>query len=468
MIVFILAACNGKENNQQNEQRVLRIATNMVSSTTDTQWFRQQYTELYQFSHQNVEIEVVPFVDYSQMRYQTEPAEMPDEAESLKQLLTGPNPPDVVVFDLTLLRSSVEENLLMQLDPLIAEDKFDTSDIVPAVLEGIRNAGDGVLYGLAPSFTSSALFYNKKFFDDSNVPRDGMTWDEVFDLARLVSSGEGNDRKYGFSFNRWSGDPFYDMRVYTETLGLRMIDENGEKMTVGNSAQWEKVFSTIAKLNADKIVPQPIDWSQPRDDWGPFADDRFLSGDLAMVIAEYGYINQLLDANRNAEKIKGFEPIDWDVVTVPVHPEAREYGTSIYLSGVMAINAKAQNPDDAWDYIKFMNSEELAKLKGYNSYDLVSRKSYIKPKEGLNYNVAAFYQLLPAPPVDEYKVINKYNLWPVQQMGSELLQEVIKGNKTSKEALTEWQTRGDQQIKELKANAGTGDGAVVPLPRAVY
>lgn len=472
LMTSVLAACMNKNSgNQEGKERVLRIATTFSGGGGDDQWFRQQFTDLYEFNNKNVTIEIVPIVDYSQYRYQQEISQpvIENPSENLLKLLTGDNPPDLVIADLQLLRDMINENAMKQLDPLIAEDKFDTTDIVPSVIDGIRDAGDGSLYGLAPTFSSNALFYNKKFFDGSNVPVDGMTWDEVFNLARMVTKGEGADRKYGFSFTRWSDDPFYSMRMYIEPLGLRMIDEKGEKMTVGNSAQWEKAFSTVAKLHTDKIIPQPFDYSRPMDMpvYSPFGDDRFLSGDLAMVIADYGYINQLLEANRNAEKIKDFERVDWDVVTMPVHPEAKEYGSSIYLNGVMGINAKAQNPEDAWEYIKFMNSEEWAQLKSYNSYELVSRKSYIKPKEGLNYNVAAFYTLLPAPFVNDQKIMNEQNLWPVQHIGSEVMQEVIQGKKTSKEALQEWQTRGDKQIEEIKAAANNPDGVTV-VPGDVY
>ena len=35
-----------------------------------------------------------------------------------------------------------------------------------------------------------------------------------------------------------------------------------------------------------------------------------------MVIGDYSYINQLIDANKNADKMEGFTKVDWDVVTL--------------------------------------------------------------------------------------------------------------------------------------------------------
>ena len=69
-------------------------------------------------------------------------------------------------------------------------------------MDGMKNAGGGKLYALAPTFSSSALIYNKKMFQDAGVdfPKDGMTWDETFDLSKRLAKGEGESRINGFSF----------------------------------------------------------------------------------------------------------------------------------------------------------------------------------------------------------------------------------------------------------------------------
>jgi multiple sugar transport system substrate-binding protein len=72
----------------------------------------------------------------------------------------------------------LEKNLLAPLDSKIAEDKFDTTDYVPVVYEGIKDLSpDGKIYALAPQFNSSALVYNKKMFADAGIepPTDNIT-----------------------------------------------------------------------------------------------------------------------------------------------------------------------------------------------------------------------------------------------------------------------------------------------------
>lgn len=57
--------------------------------------------------------------------------------------MTGGNPVDIVVTDTSVLNQLIQENMVKQLDPMIQEDKFDTADYVPAVIEGIKDLGDG-------------------------------------------------------------------------------------------------------------------------------------------------------------------------------------------------------------------------------------------------------------------------------------------------------------------------------------
>ncbi|MCM3698455.1 ABC transporter substrate-binding protein [Paenibacillus macerans] len=460
----LLAGCNGSKGADKEQEKVLRIG--VLSGGYDDSYFRQQYTDVYEFTHQNIRIEIVPAIDQSQYRYSdgSEGDQQPDNLESIKKIMTGGNPVDIVVTDTSVLNQLIQENMLKQLDPMIQEDKFDTSDFVPAVIDGIKDLGDGKLYGLTPSFSSSALFYNKKIFNDAGVepPTDKMTWDDIFNLARRVSKGEGKDRIYGFSFNRYQGnDPFYAMQyTYVNALQLKTYDNKAETMTV-NSPQWIEVWKTMSKLVKDKIIPDSSAGmsDDAMDQWTPISGDLFLAGKVAMTIDESYYINEIADANKNAAKIKNYKAVDWDVVTVPVHPEKPDVGGNIWLSNIFAINSAAPNPETAWDFIKFINSEDWAKLKSRgNSYEMVARKSYIEPVQGLDYNIQAFYLLKPTPPTDpkdEKLLIEKPGLYNVTNIGRNYYQEVLENKKTPEEALKEWEEKGNKMLLEIKNNPKT-------------
>ncbi|MDF2670546.1 MAG: extracellular solute-binding protein family 1 [Paenibacillus sp.] len=485
LVVPLLAACGKDSSVDDKTERVLRIASNYGGSSEE--YFRQQFSEVYEYAHPNIKIELVPIMDNDQYRYSPpkEGEKQPDPMEKLKELMTGANPPDIVMLDLEMLPELVSNNMLLQLDSMIAKDKFDTSDIVPSVIDGLKSMGDGKLYALSPFFSASALMYNKKLFDDAGVPypTDDMTWDEMFNTAKLVSKGDGDQRKYGFSFSTYSyGDNlFYEINnYYTNPLQLRMFNDAGEKMTV-DSEQWEKVWKTMQGLVKEKVFPEAMDPSKMggmmrnSDEYNPFQNDMFKSGRLAMTIVQNYQINDMINANKNAVNVKGFTPIDWDIVTVPTHSEAKGKGGNIYMNGVMGINAKAQNQPDAWNFLKFVNGEDFAKLKSRSMNQMVSRKKYIQPQDGLSYNIKALYSLTPVPFNEMNKMYReKPYIGQVQGMGMQYFKKAMDGTVGVRESLKEWQAAGDAALQQLKdnpnaqINMGMGMGMGMSKPAVMY
>lgn len=461
LLLPALAACSKGETNEKEKESVLRIATSMGYGADD-EWFRQQFTEIFEFVNPNIKIEVIPTMDdrYRYGNYESnDPNEKPEDPMiKLKELMDGPNPPDIVMTEYDQLKELIDENRLQPLDARMTKDKFDLNDFVPAIVDGLKDLStDGKIYALAPMFSSSALIYNRKMFDDAGVayPTDDMTWDQVFDLGRRLTSGEGDARKYGFSFSPYQySDLFNDMNVYIAPLELRMFDDEVEHMTV-DSDQWEKVWEKVLELKKEKLLPEPPDYSKPRsqEDVGPFDHDAFLSGKVAMTIMSYGQLNEVINANKSAANIKNFTPIDWDVVTVPTHPDHPGIGGNVYMNGIMGINAKAQDADAAWKFLSFINGEDWAKVKAKSVYNLVTRAKYNEPKDGLEFNMNAFFKLKPAPNIMDQSIYRQYpNIWNVQNIGQMKFQEVVNGNKTIRQALKEWQTQGDQMLQQIKEN----------------
>lgn len=477
LAVPTLAACSKGKDKEQEGERTLRIASSMYFGGDDNGWFRQQFTEIFEYANPNIKLEFVPTTNSQYMYAPPKPGEkMPDPMEKLKEAMQGANPPDVVMFNLNQTQDLLADNLLTPLDPLIAKDKFDTSGIVPAVLDGLKSSSpDGKLYALAPTFSSGALIYNKKLFDDAGVPypTDNMTWDQVFDLARRVSKGEGDNRVYGFNFySQGFADLFNSSYMYTAPLNLRTFDEKGEKMTV-DSDQWEKVWNTLIQLDKDKVVPsmpnpndQKARMMGPNGNENPFQYDDFMSGRLAMTLMNFGELSRIDNANQNAENIKGYTKIDYDAVTAPSHPEAPGVVANIGMNGIMGINAKAANAADAWKFIKFINSDDWARAKANNNYQLVSRKKYIKAKEGSNLHIEAFYNIKPVVnnPMDNYKLYQeKPNIFRVQDIGRNYFQQAQQGQKSVRDALKAWQTEGDALLQQMKDNPNAGMEPPKPL-----
>jgi multiple sugar transport system substrate-binding protein len=472
IVVSMLAACTNKTAVDTTEH-VLRIASGYGM---DEDYFRQQYTELFELANENIKVEIIPTQDISMNgRYSSAVSSDPEapkqktSLELMMDLMEGPNPPDVVILGVEQMKAVMGKNLLAPLDAQIKNSKFDTTDIVPVVLDSLKSfSEDGQLYALSPTFSSPALIYNKQMFADAGVtdmPRDNMTWDEVFALAKRLVHGEGTEHKYGFSLASASkGGMLYSMKAYTDPLQLRMYDELGEKMTV-DTPQWESVLTKLHQLQKDKIIPSGEDMKLMKEGkvssdgggdilQGPFDYDDFMSGRVAMAIVSYGQLDQLNNANESADTIKGYTKIEWDVVTAPSFPEAPGVVANIGLNNLMAINAKSTNLDDAWKFLEFSNGEKWAQLKSHSNYQMVSRKKYIQPQDGIEFNIGAFYNnIKQASIVTENQLYqSKPSIWTIDQIGQNILQEFVTDKKTVKEALTEWQTKGNLVLQKIKEN----------------
>jgi multiple sugar transport system substrate-binding protein len=182
----------------------------------------------------------------------------------------------------------------------------------------------------------------------------------------------------------------------------------------------------------------------------------FLNGKVAMTVGDYSMINQIQQMNDNSDKLK-IEKLDWDVVTVPFHVGQEGIGGNIYLNNLSGINAKAANPDDAWEFVKFMNGKEWAKLKARSTYEMSARKEFVKVRDGMSYNVDAFTKMKPAPMMqssaeEQALYREKPNLSMVSELGNRAYTEVIQGKKSVKEALQEWETKGNDLLQKIKLN----------------
>lgn len=464
--VGLLAACGGKDaGNGKDEERVLRIGVSSGYSRDYGDWIRTQFTEIFEWVNPNIKIEFIENADnnyWGRPMNQEEQEKQKTPLDILKEEMDGANPPDILIMNYEHLPELVQEGRLQPLEALMQKSKINTDEFVPSVIDSLKKQSeDGKLYALAPLFQSSALIYNKKLFTDNNLafPTDGMTWDEMFDLARQVARGEGNDRVYGFSFSNYRySDLFYDTQIYFSPLGVRFWDEKGEKMMV-NTPEWMNAWKAIKGLKDEKILPEPPDWSQPQPEpRGPFDSNSLLSGKVAMsIINGYWDLNEIMNANRNAANFENFDPIDWDIVSVPYHESNPNVGGYVNLNGIMGITANAGNPDDAWKFIEFIMSERWAQQKAKSSQELVVWKKYNEPRNGLDYNMEAFYRNSPARSLFDYGDQlwrTKPDIGQAQWIGQTKIQEALNGDKTIEQALQEWENEGNAILQKLKENDG--------------
>jgi len=121
------------------------------------------------------------------------------------------------------------------------------------------------------------------------------------------------------------------------------------------------------------------------------ARNPFTVGRSAMTLSSSWYMNEI---SRAKDQIKDFKPFQWGVVTAPVNPAEPNMTDNMYLHEIMSVNAKSANTRAAWEFVKFVNGPEMARMQSRQmSGNLPTRKEFIKDKE--NHDLSAFYLLTP-------------------------------------------------------------------------
>lgn len=458
MSMTLITGCFGQTEPVSSQPKTLKILA--------SEWVYRDYGQLYEITHDNVKVELINMDQLYQKMYQDQqnqqdPNAKPKEPIDLyREALTGPNPPDVVYIDnISVFPQLVEEGLLQPLDTYITKEKYDTTGIAPAVIDGIKQMGNGTLYALAPNFSAGALFYNKTFFDKRGVeyPKDFMTWDQVFNLARQLTYEENGEKKYGLSMGY--GDLYSQVQQFLQQAGISPFDADYKTFTV-TTPEYEKAWSTFIDLQKQGVIAPPFNYEDYIKKNGgrmdPYAEHDFISGRAAMMVMRYEDIRQLTDVlNGNVyfgPDAKLPEKFEWDVVTYPVMEEGSDVGGLVYYNGMVAINAKAQNPDLAWEYVAFINGDKVAKARSQASYQLSSRTEYNQPPAGLNIHMQAFTALKPAPTQDDFTFYQKFQRldpWSLMDVGRQEFEAARNGQKSVQQALADYEKKGQEMLDNL-------------------
>lgn len=441
----------------------LRIG--ILTGEAGDRYYREAYTDVYEYMHPELDIQIVPAVDTSRYRYLDPDSEQyrPEvPLDELKKLTEGDNPVDVLILDPETLRAAAGNGWTAPLAPYMAQTGASEQDFAPAVIGGLKELGGGELYALAPEYASSALYYNADWFERSGVkpPEDGMTWDEIFALAR-AASGENADKGhvYGLSFTQTlTEDPLWAIRLYTDPLGLSTFDSDKGEMTV-NTPQWLDVWTKLADMAQQEAIPLNLRPNTDPDRYDPFGGDLFLGGQTAMTIADSSYASNLQTASRNAERIEGFEGFKWNTVTLPVHPGREGIGAGVKLGDTFSIVASSKKQAEAWAFIDFVTGERMQGMELHDPYRMPSRLSAIAQEaERHGYRSEAFTQLRPAEPIaerEEKAVQENPQLWQISDAGRQLFQRVLRGELPAKQGLEQWENEGRRWLKGPFAEDGT-------------
>jgi multiple sugar transport system substrate-binding protein len=256
--------------------------------------------------------------------------------DKLQTSLAGGNAPDVFVMDGPLFPDYQTRDQLLDLNPLIARDGFDTGQLADLGVKDFT-APDGHLYGLPRDLSTVALYYNKKMFDQAGIPYpdDSWTWDKLVEVATKLTKTSGGATQWGFYTETTDMENYWSSLVWQAGGDILSPDKKTVVIDTDQAAAGLQFLQDL--IYKYKVMAQPVP--------GGAAGDLFENGQAAME-ANGSWLVPTHEA----------AGIDFGVAPLPRGPAGQ--ATSVNPSGVVVYKG-TKSPEAAWEFVKCYTGPDM-------------------------------------------------------------------------------------------------------------
>ncbi|REK77687.1 ABC transporter substrate-binding protein [Paenibacillus paeoniae] len=396
LLVIILAGCSSKNGGSKPSAIDPDKPVTLKVAFINEQMFYQSYGNVFSAKYPNVQFEIISTMDAAMSA---------DPTQAMIDLIDE-SQPDVVMLTMTQYETLAAEGRLYELDSMVTQSGFELEQMVEGVVQLLRDAGGGKLYGLSPTFNTNALYYNKDLFAKYGIPEptDFMTWEEVLKLAaRFPTDGDDETRIYGLASSMFAQDAFQLIKDMAAAKGLNYLNSDATELTM-SEPEWKEIFREVVEGYQAKTIHQPAPQKGEGGMMLSMDSMLFNNGRAAMVVDNSNMINfgggrMAVSAfsstgGSNSSSSKPDE-LDMGVVTAPVDAATPDMTSTYTVSQIFSINAASSQADMAWAFIQYVHGDEAAKIRSNTAMDLQSRLGYETNSNGVN--LEPFYKLKPLP-----------------------------------------------------------------------
>lgn len=263
-------------------------------------------------------------------------------------------PADLVVFEHILAPHYIDSGYLAPLDEFVESDLSIRERLDPDLLAHLREQGDGSVYAIPFAKNAYGLFYNKELFDRFQIPypTDGMTWDEVFDLARRIGDAIPSGEKTILDM-----DGIFQEYIYLNTFGLAdrhlAFSQMGGRFPDPEAGVPD--FRDPVWIRYDQFVAELESLNAPR----PFFTYKtFAEGYVAMVAGRLHGSPFYSGAGHETTDLLMAPVAEWDMVSFPVFADAPDTGPApaYYYVGIPENSPRKR---EAFRMISHLLSDEV-------------------------------------------------------------------------------------------------------------
>lgn len=340
-------------------------------------------------------------------------------------------------------RFMIDTKAITPIQTFIDQDQFDLSQLEENIL-GYYTI-DGKLNSMPFNTSNPILYYNKDMFkaaglDPEKPPR---TYEEVAQAAKALTK----DGKYGASFAIYG----WFMEQFFANQGAELVDK-------GNGRDG---LATQSLLNSEAGI-KTLDW------WKKLVDDKvalnvgrktsdtkaaFVGGQVAMTLDSTASLRGIVDAVGNKFEV--------GTAYLPRPSDAKEGGVIVGGASLYILNNRPMEEQKAaWEFIKYLTSPKLqAQWNIATGYFPITKAAY--DEEILKENMKKFPQFQTAVNQLHETKLNRatqgaiMGVFPeARQITERAIEEVLNGQKSSKEALDAAANEISAKIQEYNKTIG--------------
>jgi multiple sugar transport system substrate-binding protein len=254
-------------------------------------------------------------------------------AGHIANLLAAQEPIDVFInADTNHYRLIAPFKFEYDLTDLIKKQNYDLNRLEPSTVEAVKALSNGKMYALPLRMNVLSLMYNKDLFDKFGIayPKDGMTWDETFELAKTMTRKDGETQYRGFVTQSYNIS-------WMNQMSLGFADPKTDKPLFYTDDRWAQF---VRNINRFYEIPG-----------NAFAETSFRAVSNAFLVnkvaAMYAYTIPTTK-----------QDVNWDMVSLPEFSNLRGVGSQALLT-LAYVPSISKHKDEAFEVIAYMTSDEF-------------------------------------------------------------------------------------------------------------
>lgn len=352
----------------------------------------------------------------------------------LSELIAAGGQIDIVFASIgKVAESLMDYKLETDITAMMKKNNYNTNHLDQTMVDAAKQIAGGGMYGLPVYTMPQAIYYNKDLFDKFGVPypKDGLSWDQVYELSKSLTRNEGGVQYYGFGTS-------YGHLAMLNQQSIPIVYTDTKRSTFDKDEKWRSFADNLIRFyklpGYDKVDPGKI--SEPNER-NRFFKDRT----MAMFLG--------ISAQYQAQEIGN---MNWDLASAPTLKEAPGLGLQPYPV-YFYVASTSKYKDQAFDAISYLTTPEyqIQQIKDGKFVTALSDNE-IRKQFGSNNplytgkNVKALQPSKYAPVAS----VNKYN-GPNNGEMVTIVRDVVYNGKDINTALREAAERVNKKIDTAEA-----------------